>query len=1170
MRIERLDLIAYGPFTNKSLNLSNGNSGLHLIYGDNEAGKSTSLRALIAWLFGIPASTNDNYLHSNSQLRIGGKLKRSDGKELEFIRRKGTKGTLLKPNTDATLDDSILLQFLPGGIDEPLFTKLYAIDHGRLVAGGQELLNQSGDLGQALFSAAVGAASLREILSGLQNGAEELFKPRASTKLVNQAISHFKEAQKRIKDSSLPVVEWKRLQNGLAETLSTITQVEDEIKEKCKEKSRLERLNRVKCALAERRTVMARIGELGEVLLLPEDFNEKRKTAHNNLRMAGEVKERAKARLSRLKEESESLNVRSELLDNEETILAIYKELGAVEKIIKDRPHLDEKRHLFHNDAELLLKGIRPDINPDNAGQLRPLLNNKKWISDLAQKHSLLKQKKEKAEATLQHDKDNQGLIKRKLGEQSQSNLDISELKAAISTARKAGNLEHRLADLQKRALDKKAACESEFSRLGRFSGTIETLPKVPMPVSETLNMFEKQFDELSDTIKDYGRKQKELKEEQKKVEQDLKALLLTSDVPTIAELKEARAVRNTGWNLIKLKYIEKNDVEKEIRKFTLDSDLPETYEQKIDTADHVSDQLRLAADQVAKRASLEVKIEDLQSCQSDIAEGIGKTNQAKEAHQKEWNAIWEPLGITPGTPREMRQWLFGVEKLIENLRSAHVVYGEERKLTEDYKSLREVISRQISQFDTLINLQEMSLEAMINLCEQRVKREETALDQKRQLEHSLDETETRIKRTHEELKAIEYDQSIWMQEWGQAIHGLGLKSDVHPEYATEVFDRLTRFFEKFNQSEELRKRILGMDQIAEEFEKKAFGFADNIGFRRDGQEASAIAAQLNRDLNEAREARASRKKTEASEKEICEEIENANITIRTAHEQLALLRGLAGVETDGELESSGENSRKKRELQQKLEALEQELTRNGDGLSIQQLEKEAGESDIDAIEGDLENVSVKLKELQEKRDKLRDQRQTFQNEIKAKDGSAAAANASNEAEQHLAAMVSGVEQYLRLQIAALILEQKIEDYRKKNQAPVLAKAGELFSRLTLGSYAGLRDELGDRGNPILLGIRPNDVEVSIEGMSDGTRDQLYLSLRLATLEQHLGKGEPMPFIVDDILIGFDDNRTRVCLEILAELTLSTQVLLFTHHRRVLDLAKSPGTKAGIFIHELV
>ncbi|MGB9438130.1 MAG: AAA family ATPase, partial [Desulfobacterales bacterium] len=229
MRIDRLDLIAYGPFSDKSLNLSDGASGLHLIYGDNEAGKSTSLRALIAWLFGIPMRTNDNYLHANPQLRIGGKLRLSGGAEIDFVRRKGKKGTLLEPGTDAPFDDSALAPFLPVGIDENLFTKLYGIDHDGLVAGGQELLNQSGDLGQALFSAAVGTASLRAILSDLQNGAEELFKPRASKKRVNQAITSFKEAQKRIKDSSLPVAEWKRLQKKLADTLFAIQQVEEEI-----------------------------------------------------------------------------------------------------------------------------------------------------------------------------------------------------------------------------------------------------------------------------------------------------------------------------------------------------------------------------------------------------------------------------------------------------------------------------------------------------------------------------------------------------------------------------------------------------------------------------------------------------------------------------------------------------------------------------------------------------------------------------------------------------------------------------------------------------------------------------------------------------------------------------------------------------------------------------
>ena len=64
-------------------------------------------------------------------------------------------------------------------------------------------------------------------------------------------------------------------------------------------------------------------------------------------------------------------------------------------------------------------------------------------------------------------------------------------------------------------------------------------------------------------------------------------------------------------------------------------------------------------------------------------------------------------------------------------------------------------------------------------------------------------------------------------------------------------------------------------------------------------------------------------------------------------------------------------------------------------------------------------------------------------------------------------------------------------------------------------------------------------------------------------------KGGAMLFVVDDILVGFDDKRTKVCLEILAELAAGTQVLVFTHHRRVIELADTLEPPAGIFAHEL-
>ena len=87
--------------------------------------------------------------------------------------------------------------------------------------------------------------------------------------------------------------------------------------------------------------------------------------------------------------------------------------------------------------------------------------------------------------------------------------------------------------------------------------------------------------------------------------------------------------------------------------------------------------------------------------------------------------------------------------------------------------------------------------------------------------------------------------------------------------------------------------------------------------------------------------------------------------------------------------------------------------------------------------------------------------------------------------------------------------------------------------------------------------------------MSDGTIDQLYLSLRLAALERQLEGCEPMPFIVDDILIRFDDERARATLKILDELSDKTQVIFFTHHSRLVDLAKEAVGLERLRIHEL-
>jgi len=816
MRIERFDLLAYGSFTEKSLDLSAENANFHLIYGDNEAGKSTALRALIGWLFGIPARTTDNFLHDNPQLRIGGKLKLSSDQELEFVRRKGAKGTLLAPDTDAVIEDTRLHPFIPDDVDESLFTKLYGINYDRLIAGGQELLQQSGDLGQALFSAASGTASLREILTKLQDGADQYFKPRATTRIVNNHIAQFKEAKNASKEASLPVAEWKSLQKDYAKIVQEIKDVEEKIAAVSKEKSRLDRLNRIKGPLAGRRNVLARLTEMKAVLILPEDFNESRKEALNKLQAFSEQKEKAEGKLALLKKETEMLNIREELLSNAEEIMEIYRELGAVEKTIADLPQQDGKRRQLRNDAEKKLRSVRPDLGIDDTEKLRPLLNNKKWISGLATQHDLLKQKEAEAETNLQELKARQKSINQELSNIPRPTFVLKDLKAEIAAARKAGDLEKRVAETEKKAEEAQEACLEEFSRLGRFSGPIESFLAIAMPVPHTLDYFDKQLDEHTAIVRDLKRKGKEIVEECREVEQALKSLLAEGEVPSVADLNELRASRNKVWHLIKGKYIENEDVEEKLFEFAPEKDLPRLYEQKIEAADYLSDQLRFAADRVVKRAELEAKLESLEKKQKQISDEIIKASEALAAEQRNWQLIWEPLGIDPGKPAEMKQWLLRADNVVKNLHSSKTLREEALNLVGDLTRLKEGITRQIHKFDSAKNLDHMSLEAMLSLCEQQVEQEEALKAKKKKLEQELDETAIKIEKKEQDLEQIRQDIISWQKEWSQAIEGLDVKPDLHPHHATERFEQLVAFFDSYDQSEDLRKRIYKMERVVE------------------------------------------------------------------------------------------------------------------------------------------------------------------------------------------------------------------------------------------------------------------------------------------------------------------------------------------------------------------
>ena len=119
-----------------------------------------------------------------------------------------------------------------------------------------------------------------------------------------------------------------------------------------------------------------------------------------------------------------------------------------------------------------------------------------------------------------------------------------------------------------------------------------------------------------------------------------------------------------------------------------------------------------------------------------------------------------------------------------------------------------------------------------------------------------------------------------------------------------------------------------------------------------------------------------------------------------------------------------------------------------------------------------------------------------------------------------------------------------------------MLRASQLFATITGGSFSGLGQEFDDEDIPKLIGRRPKGEHVYVAAMSEGARDQLYLALRLAYLEDYGRRSEPIPFVGDDLFMTFDDDRTKHGLVALAALSDDVQPILFTHHRHVVELAR--------------
>ncbi len=1171
MKINTMRLIAYGPFTDTRLHFSGGPTALHLVYGPNEAGKSTALRALRSMLFGIPARTPDSFRHPHPKLRIGAELIRSDGEKITFIRRKGLRKTLRQADDQSLLDDGALTSFL-GGVSRELFEQMFAIDHQDLVQGGEEIISGGGRVGQALFAAGAGLIQLQRFQQHLDQTMDNLFKPSGSKPRINHTLSSLKNARKNQREALLLAKTWKTHHGNLQDAEARRETNRQQLAERKQAYGTHERIREALPLIARRKEIHEALRAFEEVPDLPEDFGEKRRDVENTLTMAANDFKRIQKNIADSREQVSALSVPEELLRHAAVIEALQHDLGSFKKAQQDRPVLEARMRALRKQAATKLSqaGIARLAENENHLGLTPVVISE--IQEMGQTHERLvtrldsvRQRRRQLETEITTLEDQKKALP--------PPRDVSAIKAILQSAQNEGPLEKRLAETQNAMTHREKTLINHLKRQPLWSGSLEELEILPWPSRESVDRFEKRLHASARQIEQLQEDDVLNAEELTNIDTELRMIETAHDVPSEQDLIAARALRDTGWHLVRRKVEGHDPAGNDVHGFTTrvraNSSLSEAFEESMDKADLIADRLRREAEQVSRKSMLEARKRQAEKERRKRAAALDAARAEHSALEQQWGVLWAPSGIKPYPPAEMRAWLSDMASIREKAADLRQENAQAATLSSEIAALKTRITKALA-LESVPETKDHSLAERIGIARHHVESQETLHAQIEARDKTLMQHRKDFKKVCAEIEDLEKDLARWKVVWGRTVAKIGLAAEASPTAALTVIESIREAKTQQDEADVLEKRIQGIERDAQAFRERVDQLVNSLAREFKDAAPEEAGALLNAKLTEARAMQSRQRDMQRQLDAAIKEREKAKKILDDATTLMESLCREARCTQPAMLPEIENRSRKRLQLNRENEDIGNRLRRLSAGATVEAFVAEADSVAPDSLVPAMERLADDIAALERERSELDQTIGTEKAELKRMDGRAEAAGYAEDAERLLAGLESDVAQYARSKIASVLLARTIEQYREKHQGPLIKRASDLFAQMTHNAFHSVRAEYDEKGSPVLVGIRASgDEPVTVAGMSDGTADQLYLALRLASLEHYLGNSEPLPFIVDDILLRFDDDRAVATLKVLSDLSEKTQVIFFTHHHHLVELARASIGDSKMHVHLL-
>ncbi|ESX03906.1 hypothetical protein X769_15630 [Mesorhizobium sp. LSJC268A00] len=1155
MRLRRLDLIRYGKFTDGTIDFGpkpESGPDLHIVFGLNEAGKSTALSAYLDLLFGIEERSRYNFLHEYSAMRIGGVLELA-GSEHTFTRTKQRTNSLLNATGQPVSDVAITAHL--AGLSRDAYTTMFSLDDETLEAGGKSILESRGDLGKLLFTASAGLGNASDTLNALEAEADTLYRKQAH----GTELALLKKRLVDVKSRRDAIDTLASTYEGLeAERLDAAQQYDGTISDRAVLATRLDAIARyVRTApmLADIRRKIARLNQL-------PDIASPARTWTGSVTELIDDDASLRTRLSANIDEVERLTAKVTAVDEDERILSISERIrGLAESKVRhtsagfDLPTRRMELRILNNTVASCLAALGRSSEPDPAALLLPAVTVGVVRAMVEQRSGIatgVRAARDEAAAAV----DALQTARQRVGEErAVPEPARARLGSALSKARASGHL----AEIRAAREAQDAGTirwEASLARLRPWSGDALALANVAVPSAGHIAAWKTVASERARSTAVLAERLAEYEGNHEMLAARLDALRASVDVVDDEAAAALRRVRDDAWA---------------------------THRAALtgETADDFS--VALARDDIASAGRLAgaADLAEIRATARDLAEAAANLSRNRmQRTQLDKDVDTQLLEIRSATRELLGDDVeASPERLIERIEDQIRVRSDALAAWEQIELARRKAERAADAGEQMRLEMRGALESVgiasapSDTLEAIMAIADLFLDRQRKVDAEYAEALRMVSSKEENLAArrvavgvAERREEEWLAGITEALKGTWLESGLSASGVGTVLDQLAELSRTLQERDALQLRIDKMEADRANFLVEVIAVAaEAVEPTKDG-EPEQLAIRLAERLERAERTRETKASLGNDLKRLKETRDILDNEISAHERRKSEVLGVFGVATLSEVVERDELLRERDGLRTTVAELEERIVAE---LAVDGFEQ--ARSILDAI--DFDSLVVEKAEGEQRLrqfDEIIQQqliRQTrAADRLDAIGGDSEVARLDAERRTTLLEIEEKAVRYIELKLGIMSAGNALRIYRESHRSGMMARASDAFKLMTRGQYSGLTAQPA-KGGEVLIAVQGDGQSKVTDALSKGARFQLYLALRLAGYYEFAQFRPSVPFIADDIMETFDHIRSEEVFRLFGEMANKGQVIYLTHHKHLCEIAKA--VVPGAVIHQL-